>query len=393
MLLRLCGFGAPERSAQGAWITDSDGDVWLDFGSYGVHLLGHRHPRIVDAARQQLDRMGLGSRVLGNEEATRCGEALLATLPTPLDRVVLANGGAEATEHALKIAMLATGRHRFVAMRGAYHGRSAGALALSDAPGLHERLSVATHTTHVEPGDEEALDQVLRTQPVAAVFVEPVQGEGGIRPISPGDLQTARDLCTAHGTLLVLDEIQCGLGRCGHVWRSAGRHVVPDLVLAGKTLGGGLVALSAVAASSAVGRAALDPVVHASSCAAGALAARVGREVIEVVQSDGWLPRVRELGARLLRALQNAAPRISGIRAIRGEGLMAGIELDSPGRCGQAILECARRRLLVTFCLRHPHVLRVFPPAVCDDSTLDEGVQRLIAALEVAAQEEVPCPP
>lgn len=382
LLLRLSGFVGLEVEAAGAWVRDVDGRRWLDFGSFGVHLLGHRHPAVVAAAKGQLDRMGLATKVLGNAAAVESAERLCATLPDRLDRVLFANSGAEAVDMALKLAMLSTGRRRFVALRHSYHGKTLGALSLSDAMRHCHDVGAGHPVQFVDAGDTAAVADALAGGDVAAVVVEPIQGEGGIRIVEPAFLAAVESLCRVSGTLFVLDEIQTGLGRCGEVWRSAGRHCTPDIVLAGKTLGGGLVPVAAcVYATGAISETAGDPVLLASSFAGGALAAAVADTVVGLVSEADFLAEVRRKGVDTLGALRSALAGLDEVVEVRGEGLMVGVEMAEPGLVGQSVVAAAERGVLTTFCLHDPRVLRVYPPECCSDEELDEGINRVADAI------------
>ncbi|MFF8642016.1 aspartate aminotransferase family protein [Streptomyces sp. NPDC015345] len=381
LLLRMSGLTAGEARAEGAWITDDRGRRWLDFGSFGVHLIGHRHPEVTAAAQEQLGRMGLSGKILGNSAATACAEALIAATPTGLDRVSFANTGSEAVEMAMKMAALATGRAEFVALRGSYHGKTAGALHLSDSMAGRSPLPLAAPVHFVEPGDEHGVRALLGTGRVAAVFAEPVRGEGGIRPVDPAYLAFLREETERTGTLLALDEIQTGLGRCGYLWRSAG-DVRPDLLLVGKVLGGGLLPLAAVVhASGRIKESCADPVVLASSFAGGALAGAVGRAVIDVVSREAFLSGVRERAAHARSLLAERFAADPKIAAVRGEGLMIGLEAADESIAGHVVLEAAKRGVLISFCLSNPRVLRVYPTAGIDKSDLEDGIGRLAEAL------------
>lgn len=385
MLLRLSGLDAAEIEAKGAWVTDAAGRQWLDFGSFGVHLLGHRHPAVVAAARHQLGRMGLSSKILGNEAAATCAESLLRHTPPSLDRVLFANSGGECADAAMRIAMLATGRSEFASLRGGYHGRTAGALALSE-PGAGGLRTAPAYVVHrLESGDVEGAERVLAGEKVAALFAEPVQGEGGIRPLSGDFLASLRRLCGETGTLLVLDEIQTGLGRCGKLWRSAA-DCEPDILLAGKTLGGGLLPLAtAIYSSDCIGSRETDPLVLASTFAGGALAARVGDAVLEAVSRERFLSEVLALGEEARGRLARVLLEYEEIVEVRGEGLMIGVQCRTPAFAGDVMMEALKRRLLVTFCINELSVLRVYPPAVVDAPTLSSGIERLADAVDAAS--------
>ncbi|MFD8498252.1 aspartate aminotransferase family protein [Amycolatopsis sp. NPDC059657] len=388
-MLRMAGLTGGELSADGAWITDTGGRRWLDFGSFGVHLLGHRHPVVTAHAHEQLNLMGLSGKVLGNAAATSCGEALLAATPPNLDRVTLANTGAEAVDMAVKMVLLATGRDELLAFNRSYHGKTVAALSLSDTVQTAASIGLRNQVHFAEPEDLAAVRRILAARRVAGVFVEPVQGEGGVRPISPGFLAGLRGLCTATGTPLVFDEIQTGLGRTGRRWRSAD-DVPPDLLLAGKTLGGGLVPLSAVVFDgSVIGSVATDPVVLASSFAGGAFACRIGSAVLGLVQDEKLLARVRELGARATSELRATFADDPRIREVRGEGLMIGIDTAAPSVAGHLVVEAAKRGLLVSFCLSYPQVVRVYPPAVISDDDLTCGLDALAGAVSAIPEPAV----
>ncbi|MFC5802660.1 aspartate aminotransferase family protein [Streptomyces formicae] len=383
MLLRMAGLLGGEYRADGAWITDNTGRNWLDFGSFGVHLLGHRHPALVKAAIDQLGRMGLSGKVLGNTAATACAEALIAATPPSLDRVTFANTGSEAVEMAMKMAALATGREEFIALRGSYHGKTVGALHLSDTMAGRSPLRLAAPVHFLSPRDEAGARALLDTGRIAAVIAEPVQGEGGIRPVAQDFLAFLRAETTRTGTLLTLDEIQTGLGRCGRLWRSA-TDIAPDLLLTGKVLGGGLVPLAAVVhASAQIGGSSSAPAVLASSFAGGALAGAVGQAVVELVGAEPFLAGVRrtgELTRERLRELFADEPRVT---EIRGEGLMIGLQAATPAVAGRILVEAAKRGVLLSFCLSDRSVLRVYPPAVVGEQELADGLNRIAEAVAV----------
>lgn len=385
-LLKLSGMLGAEVEASGAVVRDDQGKDYLDFGSFGLHLLGHRHPEVVKAAIDQLGLMGLPTKILGGEAATRLAELLLSVTPDSLNRVVFANSGAEAVDMAIKLAIQGTGRKEFISFRHSYHGKTLGALSLSDTMKGHRDLA-AGHPVHfIDVDDIEGLSSLLESRQIAAVFVEPIQGEGGINPISEAFLTQLRKLCSESETLLVFDEIQTGLGRCGKVWRSA-NEVVPDLLLSGKTLGGGFVPIAAVIFSSMVIRDQMsDPILLASSFAGGALASRIGASVVEIISSDSFLDRVQTMGAKTMASLKTELDQNPGVVDIRGEGLMIGVEVSDPAIAGHALINAAELGVLLTFCLHEPRVLRVYPPAVCTPQQLDSGLQRIIESISSAAK-------
>lgn len=378
LMLKMAGLASSECSASGPWIEDSAGARWLDFGSFGVHLLGHGHPQVAQALTAQAARMGLSSKILANEPIVAAAERLLALGGEPLDGIILANTGSEAVEAALKLARIATGRRRILAFRHAYHGRTPGALSVSHGYERHGALLTDGQSSFIEVGDLRAVEAALATGAYAAVIIEPVQGEGGIRPVTTAFLQALRELTRAHGVRFVLDEIQTGLGRTGQLVCP----VAPDIRLLGKVLGGGMFPVAAALFDSAqFGAAARDPVVHASSFAGSPMAGAVVNAVLDVVTEPSFAPRVARLGERCRELIAERVGRHPTVAQVRGEGFMIGVEFKDMGDAGQMIIEAAKRKLLIAFCLTAPNVVRVYPPAVIDEPTLMDGIERFCASV------------
>lgn len=379
LVLKMAGLANSETAASGAWIEDSTGARWLDFGSFGVHLLGHRHPQIQQALATQCERMGLSTKILANEPIVAAAERLLALGGRPLDNIIFANTGSEAVEAALKLARIATGRRRILAFRHSYHGRTAGALGVSHGYERHGALLTDGQASFVDAGDVRAVQASLSGGEFAAVIIEPVQGEGGIRPVSPAFIHALRELTRAYGTRLILDEIQTGLGRAGRLVHP----LVPDIRLLGKVLGGGMFPVAAALFdTSQFGAAARDPVVHASSFAGSPLAGAVVNAVLDVVTAEGFVPRVAGLGQVCREALDARIANHPAVAAVRGEGLMIGVEFKSLSDAGQMVIEAAKRKLLIAFCLTAPNVVRLYPPATIGNADLKEGLDRFCASVD-----------
>lgn len=381
LLLKIAGLTASEHRGSGAHVIDSAGRDWLDFGSFGIHLLGHCHPEIVEVAREQVGRFGLSSKILANEWILSAGEKLCALTEGRHQGVLFANSGSEAIEISIKMCRMATGRRRFIALEGAYHGRTDGALQLSSSYVRHAGAPAAGLVDFVKPGDVDRLSELLRSGTVAGVYCEPVQGEGGIRPVDTEFLWQVRELCDAYGALMVCDEIQTGLGRAGRLVHCPSA----DLIVYGKTLAGGMVPVAAVVFDTTkIGNHARDPIASASSYAGGALAGAVASKVVEIVTRPGFAGSVRARGAFAMESLAESFADFPGQVEIRGAGLMIGLEFPSSGIVGETILEAAERNLLVTFCLSAPTVLRLYPPAVATEDEIAEAVARLRDAAAAA---------
>ncbi len=382
LMLKLTGLLGGEVSAWGPWVIDSQGEQWLDFGSFGVHLLGHSHPEVIGVAQQQLQHMGLSTKILGNEASTRCAETLLDTLPDKLVSVTFANSGAEIVESALKMALLNSEANHFIAFKNSYHGKTLGALCVSDSLKKYQQLNKSLLVHFVELGDIQTVETLLMTGSIAALIIEPMQGEGGIVPVPRHFLAELARLSEQYQALLIFDEIQTGLGRCGQMWRGVAADCVPDILLIGKVLGGGIVPISAAAFTpKKIGIKASDPLLHASSFAGGAFACAIAQKVIELVKAPTFLDTVNSLGMLCKSYLKQNLVGVETVVDIRGEGLMLGIEFVSSSVTANVIIEAARRKLLLTFCLNRPEVLRFYPPAVTSKSDLLLGLDRLLDAI------------
>src|ERR1700730_15617477 len=248
-LCRLVGAPVEVRSA-GTKVYGGNGEASLDCGGFGVFLLGHCHPKVVSAVRRQLEEHPLATRLFLNPQLAEAAEALASVAPAGLEHVFLTNSGAEAVEVGLKLARLA-GKTRIVAMDGGFHGKTLGALSVTGRPQYRGPFAPLLPGVEFVPfGDAAALQDALQVQgEQTAVILEPVQAEGGVRFAPAGYLAQVRERCTAHGATMILDEIQSGLGRLGAWWGADVESVIPDLLLCGKILGGGVVPAGGVVAS------------------------------------------------------------------------------------------------------------------------------------------------
>ncbi|MFG2097491.1 aspartate aminotransferase family protein [Streptomyces sp. NPDC048612] len=375
------GSGAIEARGEGARVRLSDGRSALDFGSYAVTLLGQRHPAVVAAVRRELDTLPVSTRVLANRTTAGLAEALTAWAdPGRLTKVWLGLNGCDAVEAALKLARLATGRTRVVAVEGAYHGKSLGALATTWNARYRRSLEpLLGGVTHI-PAQVSALpgafagDGEDADDGVAAVLVEPVQGEGGVRPLEPGFLRALADAAHAHGAFLIADEIQTGLRRCGPRLVSTDLGVRPDAVLLGKALGGGVQPLSAVVATPELYEPlSADPFVHTTTFSGHPLGAAAGLAALTSVEE--LAPRGAELSELFAAGLTGLAGRHpSLIREVRGQGLLWGVEFATPAAAGEVLTELGRNGLVVSPCLGRPEVLRLLPPLIATDEEAKEAL-------------------
>ncbi|MEU5514416.1 MULTISPECIES: acetylornithine transaminase [Streptomyces] len=359
----------------GARLWDADGTEYLDFvGGIAVNALGHAHPAVVEAVSRQIASLGHVSNLFVAEPPVALAERLLQRFGRD-GRVYFCNSGAEANEGAFKIGRL-TGRPHMVATEGGFHGRTMGALALTGQPGKREPfLPLPGDVTHVPYGDAQALAAAV-TEETALVVIEPVQGENGVVVPPPGYLKAARAITAASGSLLVLDEVQTGVGRTGD-WFAYQAHegVLPDVVTLAKGLGGGLP----LGATVAFGRAAelLRPGHHGSTFGGNPVACAAGLAVLDTIADEGLLDNVKRQGEKLRQGVEGLGHPL--IDHVRGAGLLLGIVLTEPlAQKAQAAAQDAG--LLVN--APAPDVVRLMPPLNLGDDEVEAFLRALPGVLE-----------
>jgi putrescine aminotransferase len=374
-----------EARASGSLVYDEQDTAYLDCGGYGVFILGHAHPAVIAAVRAQLERHPLSTRVLLNPEQALAAELLAGITPAGLDFVHFVNSGAEATEAGIKIARL-NGKHRLVAMHGGYHGKTLGALSVTGQPRYQTPFLPLVPEVHFVPfGDATALRSALLPDGEhTCVILEPVQAEGGVILPPPGYLRAVQALCREHGALLILDEIQTGLGRLGVWWGADREGITPDVLLVGKGLSGGAVPVAAaVATAEAYAPLNRDPLLHTSTFAGNPLAMAAAQAAIATIAHDGILDRANRLSAQIIPAvrtcLRDACPDL--VADVRGLGLLIGIEFRADHLAGDFMLELLRRRVIVSHSLNAHRVVRLTPPAVLTATEVDW----LLDAVQAAA--------
>jgi acetylornithine/N-succinyldiaminopimelate aminotransferase len=375
-------------AGEGPWLVEEGGERYLDLGGgIAVTALGHAHPALVAALEAQGRKLWHTSNLyrIPNQEAL--AERLVAA--SFADTVFVTNSGTEAIECAIKMARKhfhqkgEPGRNRIIAFEGSFHGRSYGAISAAGSEKMVNGFGpVVPGFDHLPFGDLAAVENAIRPE-TAAVLIEPIQGEGGIRVLPPEGLRALRALCDAHGLLLILDEIQCGMGRTGRLFHHEWAGITPDIMTVAKGIGGGFplgacLATEAAAAGMVTG-------THGSTYGGNPLACAVGCAVMDIVTAPGFLDGVSRLAGRLRQGLEGlvaAHPRV--FAGVRGEGLMLGLE------CRMPVAEVVRagygaRVLLVPAA---EEVARILPPLNLSEAEAEEGLRRLdaaAAALEAAA--------
>ncbi|WP_329279296.1 acetylornithine transaminase [Streptomyces sp. NBC_01451] len=362
----------------GSTVWDADGKAYVDFvGGIAVNALGHAHPAIVEAVSTQIASLGHVSNLFVAEPPVALAERLLQRFGRS-GKVFFCNSGAEANEGAFKIGRL-TGRSHMVSTEGGFHGRTMGALALTGQPGKREPfVPLPGDVTYVPYGDAQALAAAV-TDETALVIIEPVQGENGVVVPPAGYLKAARAITAATGALLVLDEVQTGVGRTGH-WFEYQAHegVLPDVVTLAKGLGGGLP----LGATVAFGRAAdlLQPGQHGTTFGGNPVACAAGLAVLDTIENEGLLENVKRQSERLRDGIEGAGHPL--IDYVRGAGLLLGIVLNEPlaPQVQQAAQDAG---FLVN--APAPDVVRLMPPLNIGDAEVDAFLQALPGVLDAVA--------
>jgi ornithine--oxo-acid transaminase len=369
----------------GAWVTDTEGKKYLDLlSAYSALNFGHRHPRLIEAAKSQMDRLTLTSRAFHNDKLGEFAEALAEL--TGKDMVLPMNSGAEAVETAIKTARkwgyrvkgVPADSARIIVADGNFHGRTTTIVSFSTDPEARDDFGPFTPGFDlVAYGDLKALESAI-TSATVAFLVEPIQGEAGVVLPPDGYLSAAQKLCRDNGVLFIADEIQSGMARTGKTFACDWEGVDPDMYVMGKALGGGIYPVSAVAANSDV-LGVFRPGEHGSTFGGNPLAAAIGAEVIAMLRTGEFQERSQTLGAHMLERLRAEAP--STVAEVRGRGLWAGVQLH-PG------LEPARtrcERLMVEGVLAkdtHVTTIRIAPPLVISQDDLDLAIDKLLKVLD-----------
>ncbi|MEU4474097.1 acetylornithine transaminase [Micromonospora sp. NPDC023888] len=361
----------------GAVVVDEAGREYLDLlGGIAVNSLGHAHPAVVAAVSKQVATLGHVSNLYAAEPPIALAELLLALAGRP-GRVFLSNSGAEANEAAFKLSRQ-TGRTHVVSTRGGFHGRTMGALALTGQPAKADPFRpLPGEVTHIDYGDVAALEAAV-SDATAMVILEPIQGENGVIVPPAGYLAAARRITARHGALLVLDEVQTGIGRTGHWFAHQAEGVEPDVVTLAKGLGGGLP----IGATLAFGRAAdlLTPGSHGTTFGGNPVSCAAALAVVATIANEGLLDNVKRVGERLRRGIEALGhPLIDGVR---GSGLLLGVTLTAP--VASVLAEALREAGFLVNPVQ-PGALRLAPPLILTAAQADAFLAALPAALDATS--------
>jgi len=378
--------GLVVERAEGVWITTTDGRRYLDWtAGIGVANVGHGRREIAEAVARQLDRHA-HVMVYGEYEQavqTAFAAALTARFPDPLSQVFLTSSGTEAVEGALKIARKHTGRARFVAFERSYHGDTMGALSVQGSARYRAPFEpLVAPVTFLPFGEIDALKAI--DESVAAVIVEPVQGEGGIRVPPAGFLETLHERCRAAGAVLVYDEVMTGFGRTGREFALQHGTVVPDLVCLAKAMGGGLPLGGIVGSPEILRTVSIDPPLnHVTTFGGNPVSCAAGLAALEILIEEDLSNRAARVGEFLRRGLEGFVER-GGVAEVRGIGLMLGLRFETGERARRFVRGCLERELLLGWTLHGDDVVRITPPLVLSMDGAAEGLSRTADALRAS---------
>ncbi|MCW5614131.1 MAG: aspartate aminotransferase family protein [Rhodocyclaceae bacterium] len=363
---------------EGVWLFDEGGKAYLDaLAGIAVSTLGHNHPRLVEAIAKQAANVIHTSNIYRIPLQEALGDRLAAL--AQMDQVFFCNSGCEANEASIKLARL-YGHHKgidqpaIIVMDQSFHGRTLATLSATGNRKVQVGFEpLVTGFVRVPFDDLEAINKVAESNPnVVAVLLEPIQGEGGVHVAHADYLRAVRELCTRHGWLMMLDEVQCGIGRTGAWFAHQQVGIRPDVMSLAKGLGSGVPIGACLAAGPAVD--VFKPGNHGSTFGGNPLACAAGLATLEVLESEGLLERAAKVGEYIRRGFAAAFEGLSGVRDIRGQGLMIGIELDRP--CGELVGQALSAGLLIN--VTAERVVRLLPPLVFTEADSDVLIERLV---------------
>ncbi len=385
-VMKAAGLDLIETERSGPWVFDADGTRYLDcFTSAGSFNVGRRNPRIVAAAHAALDHLDQGNFLLCSAPKAALAERLAALTPGELCCTMFASGGGEAIDFAIKLARGATGRPRIVSTVNGYHGHTGFALSAGGRASFRDPFEpLMAEFVQVPFGDPAALEAAVGEH-TAAVLIEPIQGEGGIVVAPPGYLAVARAACDRSGAVLILDEIQTGLGRTGRWWACEHDEVLPDVMTTAKSLGGSLFPIAATVFTEELREFLIpSPFIHLSTFGGSDIACAVALEVLAVIEETGLVGHAAAMGELLFAGLERiAAAHPEVITEVRGRGLMAGIQYAEDSMGPRMSYHLARHGVLAIYSGNQPAVMRLMPALVIEQAE----VEFLLDALERAVQD------
>lgn len=388
---KLCGAeGAVEFRDQGVYTYDNQGKRYLDcLGGYGIFNVGHRHPKVIEAVKAQLDQVCLHSQDLLNPWAAHLAKQLASLAPGDLKYSFFCNSGTEAVEGAIKLARLYTGKTEIISTKNAYHGVSLGALSATGRDVFRKPFEpLLNGFVHVKFGDAEALEAAINEN-TAAVILEPIQGEGGINVPPEGYLRKVRKITKKHGILLILDEVQTGLGRTGRMFACEHEDVVPDIMCLAKALGGGVMPIGAFMSTSKIWKVLEpNPSIHNSTFGGNPLSCTAASATLEVLMEEHLPARSALMGNIFINGLKELKAKFPKlIKDVRGRGLLIGLEFKNEDLRLRIQELLFYRGVLVAGTMNANSTIRIEPPLIITEAQIRLMLTTLEGVLEDVCQE------
>ncbi len=352
---------------KGCYLYDTEGKEYLDLvAGIAVNSIGYSHPDWVKAMQEQVSKMAHVSNLYYVEEQANLAEKIASITPDGLDRTLFVNSGAEANEGALKLAVKYTGRGKIMAALNGFHGRTSAALGATGQTKYQASFEplISGAYEYYDYGDCESVKNMI-SKDVAALIVEPIQGEGGVKTAPKEFFKTVRDLCTDNGTLMIVDEVQTGIGRTGMWYGIQNFDVVPDIITMAKALAGG-APIGAVTSTEEISKV-MTPGSHGTTFGGNPLVTASGCATLDIMKKENLVQNAHDLGARWMQDLKSIGS--SKIKEVRGFGLIIGIEMDSNETASAVQKHCRDNGVLVNVC--HGNTVRLIPPLIINDAQKD----------------------
>ena len=376
-----------EWIGEGCILRDVHGREFVDcLGGFGIFALGHRHPKVIAAVKAQMDRMALHSQWMLSPRSADAARRLAEITPGNLRKTFWCSTGTESVEGALKLARLYTGKSKFISTINSFHGKTFGSLSVTGRDLFRKPFLPLLDATFVPYGDAGAIAAAIDDE-TAAVILEPIQGEGGVIVPSDDYLPAVRQICTERGVLMLLDEVQTGLGRTGKMFGCNHSGVVPDIMCLGKAISGGVIPCAAFHTTDEIFNSFHpNPFYHTSTFGANPMATTAAAATIQTLQEENLVVRSAEMGEYFRAGLKQLHQRFPNIiRDVRGRGLLIGVEIVD-ARVGESLAQrMFDRNVLIAYTLNKPEVIRIEPPLIITKELIDIALERFGESLKEEA--------